>query len=71
MFYLALYLGRNLLIKWWQAGFKAETNSYSIAIAISENIPNTVANYQQIQNSINNCSEKILEYANVELVSNS
>ena len=45
------------------AKIKSEANSYSSAIAIAQKIPNTVSNYQEVQDSINIWSEKILDYA--------
>ncbi len=60
----------NIGIKEWigkcgleAAKIKAKANSYSEAIAIAQKIPNTVSNYQNIQDSINNWSGKILDYA--------
>ncbi len=41
------------------AKIKANANSYSGAIAIAQTIPNTVPNYQEVKDSINNWSEKI------------
>ncbi len=61
----------NILIENWlgkcglaAAQAKAEANNYTDAIAIAYTIPNTVPNYQQIQDSINIWSENILNYAN-------
>ncbi len=45
------------------AKIKGEAYSYSEAIAIAQKIPNTVSNYQEVQNSINTWSGKILDYA--------
>ena len=45
------------------AKIKANANSYSEAIAIAQTIPNTVPNYQEVKDSINTWSGKILEYA--------
>ena len=46
------------------AKVKAEANSYTGAIAIAKEIPHTVPNYQEIQDSIKIWSGKILDYAN-------
>ena len=46
------------------AKVKAEANSYTGAIAIAQGIPHTVPNYQEIRDSIDLWSEKILDYAN-------
>ena len=60
----------NLAIQEWigkcgliVAHNKADLNSFSGAIAIAKTIPNTVPNYQEIQDSINIWSKKILAYA--------
>ncbi len=45
------------------AKIKANANSYSAAIAIAQTIPDTVPNYQEVKDSINTWSGKILEYA--------
>ena len=45
------------------AKIKAQANSYSSAIAIAQKIPNTVPNYQEVKDSIDIWSEKILDYA--------
>ena len=45
------------------AKIKVKAHSYSGAIAIAQKIPNTVSNYQEVQDSINIWSEKILDYA--------
>ncbi|MGK7892955.1 MAG: GUN4 domain-containing protein [Xenococcus sp. (in: cyanobacteria)] len=45
------------------AKIKANANSYSEAIAIAQTIPNTVANYQEVKDNINNWSEFILDHA--------
>ena len=42
---------------------KAEVNSFSGAIAIATTIPNTVPNYQEIQDNIDIWSSKVLDYA--------
>ena len=60
----------NSVVKEWiyncgleAAKIKAEANSYSGAIAIAQTIPNTVSNYQEVKDSINTWSGKILDYA--------
>ena len=60
----------NLGIKGWigkcglaAAKTQAELNSYSGAVAIAQKIPNTVPNYQEIQDHINTWLGKILDYA--------
>ena len=45
------------------AKIKANANSYSGAISIAKTIPNTVPNYQEVKDSINNWSVIILDYA--------
>ena len=45
------------------AKIKAQANSYRSAIALTRDIPNTVPNYQEIQDNIKIWSEKILDYA--------
>ena len=45
------------------AKIKGEAHSYSSAIAIAQRIPKTVSNYQEVQDSINTWSGKILDYA--------
>ncbi len=46
------------------AKIQAQDNSYTGAIAITQKIPNTVPNYQEIQANIDVWSGKILDYAN-------
>ncbi len=60
----------NLVIQEWigkcglaAAQTKAEINSFSGAIAIAKTIPNTVPNYQEIQENIDIWSRKVLDYA--------
>ena len=60
----------NLAIQEWigkcgliVAHNKADLSSFSGAIAVAKTIPNTVPNYQEIQDSINIWSRKILDYA--------
>ncbi|MGK7897041.1 MAG: hypothetical protein AB4372_26365, partial [Xenococcus sp. (in: cyanobacteria)] len=45
------------------AKIKAKANSFSGAINIAQKIPNTVPNYQEIKDSINRWSGRILDYA--------
>ena len=45
------------------AKIKAKANSYTGAIAIAQEIPDTVPNYQEVQANINIWSDKILDYA--------
>ena len=60
----------NILVQEWvgkcglaAAKIQANANSYSDAIAIAQTIPNTVPNYQEVEDNINIWSGKILEYA--------
>ncbi|ELS01901.1 serine/threonine protein kinase [Xenococcus sp. PCC 7305] len=61
--------GHNQLQEWLgkcglaAAKLKANANSYSGAIAIAQTIPNTVPNYPEVKNSINEWSEEILNHA--------
>ncbi len=45
------------------AKIKGKAYSYSGAIAIAQTIPNTVSNYQEVQDSVDIWSGKILDYA--------
>lgn len=60
----------NLLIQEWlgkcglvAAKQQADFNSFGRAIAIAQTIPDTVSEYQEIQDNINIWSRKILDYA--------
>ncbi|MDJ0532698.1 MAG: serine/threonine-protein kinase [Xenococcaceae cyanobacterium MO_207.B15] len=60
----------NFVIKGWigkcglaAAKTQAELDNFSGAIAIAQKIPNTVPNYQEVQDNINTWSGKILDYA--------
>ena len=62
--------GSNSVIQQWlgkcgleAAKIQADAHSYTNAIAIARDIPDTVYNYQEVQNNINTWSQNILDYA--------